>query len=119
MELKIDLEQIKSLSSESANFGKEMIDLYLSQTKTQLEKIEKARKEKDYFSVGRVAHTMKASFAIINCDVLTKLSSDIEEECKNDHPNGTLLDTFIDQFNPLVARSFDLIVEVGKQENLI
>lgn len=118
-ELKINLDQIKMLSSDSSTFAREMIDLYLDQTKNQLKKIEASISKNDYNAVGRVAHSMKASFAIINCDILSTLSTSIEEECNKKTPNVDIIGNYLQKFIPLVEQSFPLIVEIGKHEKLI
>lgn len=118
-ELEMDLSQITSLAENNEGFGKEMINLYIDQSKAQLKDINLCIDQKDFQSIGNLVHSMKASFSMLNCTTLSQLAIDLEDGCKrNTLSEDEILKKLI-RFKTLTEQSFETIITLGKKENLI
>lgn len=119
MKVEMDLSQIKALAEDNDGFGKEMIELYINQSKEQLIEINKNVEDKEFLKVGGLIHSMKASFSMLNCSILSNLSIELEDGCKrNTLSEEEILDK-LKTFKTLTEQSFETIIALGKSENLI
>ena len=117
--LNIDLTQIKDLSSTDRNFGRELIDLYIRQSKNQLEEINTNLSNQNFRKIGRVAHNMKASFSMLNCEILSNLAKEIENDCLEASSNFKSINEKIKEFRTLTEKTFTLIVNEGKKHKIL
>lgn len=118
-EVEMDLAQIKVLAEGNDGFGKEMIDLYINQSKDQLHEIDIKLKENDFLKIGGLIHSMKASFTMLNCKTLSGLAIELEDGCKRNTLTTEEIIHKLKPFKSLTEQSFETIIKLGKKENLI
>lgn len=63
--MKTDLTYLKSLTSDSDNLVKEMIDIFISQVQEYKDEMKRDLEEQDWESLGKIAHKAKSSVAIM------------------------------------------------------
>lgn len=117
--LSMDLSQITSIGLTTPGFSKEMIELYLNQTAQQLEEIKKNKSINDFFKIGRLAHSMKASFSMLNCTLLSTQAIEIEGICNSSTIDKNKLYSLIEEFEFFITESFSLIQKMAKKEGIL
>jgi HPt (histidine-containing phosphotransfer) domain-containing protein len=65
MSEKVDLTYLKEIAMGSKEFMLDMIDSFKSKTPEELEKMESAYLNKEYETMGKVAHKLKSSFSFM------------------------------------------------------
>jgi HPt (histidine-containing phosphotransfer) domain-containing protein len=81
--MKIDLNYLKSMSGDSPEFIIEMIDIFLPQIDEFYKEMNSLFEEKDYNSLGKVAHKAKSSVAVMGMSNLAKKLKELELLTKN------------------------------------
>lgn len=79
---KIDFSFLDEMGGGSADFKKEMINLFIEKIPDQIIKLEDAYKEGDYKTTKKEAHNMKSSFDIFMLEDLSNYLAQIEEEAE-------------------------------------
>lgn len=75
-----DLTYLKSLSKGDNSFVKQMITIFVNQTPSAIEQLEKSLLSKDFVTLKSVAHKMKPSFSFVG---VNSLKDKVEELEKN------------------------------------
>lgn len=98
----ISLEYLKEMSSGNDDFMKEMLVLFLDQSKESKALLKESLNNKDFSSVGKIAHKLKSSFGMINAD--TSFLDSIENECNfiNEEINVELISKNYQQLDNLL-----------------
>lgn len=65
-----DLTYLKNMSGESSDIIKEMITIFIEQTREYITDMQRLLDEKDYISLGKLAHKAKSSVAIMGMNDL-------------------------------------------------
>lgn len=80
----IDLTYLKKLSNGSNPFMLEMITVFIQQTPTEIESLEKYLKSKDWKALRLIAHKMKPSFSFMGIKELESVIKSVEEYASNE-----------------------------------
>ncbi len=83
-----DLTYLKNMSGGSSDIIKEMVNIFIEQTKEYIVDMQRLLNEKDYLALGKLAHKAKSSVAIMgmndlaadlkSLELLSKDSKDVE-----------------------------------------
>jgi HPt (histidine-containing phosphotransfer) domain-containing protein len=65
-----DLTYLKNMSGGSSDIIKEMVTIFIEQTREYIVDMQKLLEEKDYLALGKLAHKAKSSVAIMGMDDL-------------------------------------------------
>lgn len=103
-ELAIDLGFLHELAGGDADYAKSMIKLFLENIPTTLQSIQKAVEEKNWLTVGRLAHYIKSSLSVVKVKKMFDLSTKLERNAQNEQ-NYVLALSLIDQLNTLYLKA--------------
>ncbi len=65
-----DLKYLKDVSKGDANFIKEMIDIFLSETPDEVIQLEKAIAQTDFEKIHSISHHMKSTIPFVGLDLI-------------------------------------------------
>ena len=74
-----DLTYLKNLSKGSDEFVQQMITIFINQTPSAIEQLEKSLINKDYTTLKAVAHKIKPSFSFVGINSLQNKIEKLEE----------------------------------------
>lgn len=74
-----DLTYLKSLSKGDESFVKQMITIFVNQTPSAIEQLEKSLLDKDFATLKAVAHKMKPSFSFVGVNSLQEKITELEK----------------------------------------
>jgi HPt (histidine-containing phosphotransfer) domain-containing protein len=78
----IKLTYLEDISGGDTKFIKEMLELYLSTTATEVLKLNELFEKKDIIAIGQLAHKLKAPIQMLGITDLFNTVKGIEESCK-------------------------------------
>lgn len=78
----IKLTYLEDISGGDTKFIKEMLELYLSTTATEVSELNELFDKKDIISIGQLAHKLKAPIQMLGITELYNIIKGIEESCK-------------------------------------
>lgn len=114
-ELNINFKKLHELAEGDKVFIKEMLNLYISQTSSQLAEIKQNLKNNKNEDASIIFHNMIASFDLIGCENLMNSSRRLENRSLK--PNKTKnLNSMVEQFCTLTESTFNLVKNKVKTE---
>lgn len=117
-DLNVDFSKLEELGEGDVDFQREMVNLYMSQTSSQIEDIVKLLKEGNIKEIGIIVHNMIASFDLIGCEVLISYSRRLEESCLNKSEIERLKPQ-IEDFLELTKNSIKTVEQKAKSLNIL
>lgn len=96
--MKTDLSYLKSMGGDNQELIQEMIDIFTCQVEEFSIELQKYLDEKDYDSLGKLAHKAKSSVAIMGMGELAKKLQELEilaRDCKKPEKYQSYVDLFI------------------------
>jgi HPt (histidine-containing phosphotransfer) domain-containing protein len=107
-----DLSYLKQLSNGSNEFIYEMISVFIEQTPKEIDSLENHLKNKDWASLRKVAHKMKASFSFMGIKELETVIRSTEEYAANE----TNLDLLPDMVDKIKSISMQAVQELEAEK---
>lgn len=117
-ELAIDLGFLYELAGGDADYAKSMIKLFLENVPTTLKTIQQAIEEKNWSTVGRLAHYIKSSLSVVKVKKMFDLSTKLESNAQNEQ-NHDLALSLIDQLNTLYLKAEFLLQKNALNESTV
>lgn len=108
--LKIDLTYLNEIAGGDAEFMIDMIDIFMDQTPVYVEQLIVALTEKDWKTVGDLAHKIKPTLAFMGVDQAKDKMAAIEHNARA----GTNLETIADDFAEIKTLCENLYVGLEK-----
>jgi CheY-like chemotaxis protein len=110
----LDLARLHQLSDDNPEFEQELLLLYLSDTKTQLQQLQKGVEQQDLWQIEQVAHHIKGASASIGAGRLEAIAEAIEQYARQQQLElasslTTKLEQSFDQLQKVWANSVNLI----------
>ena len=80
----VNLDYLKSIiGAENSRFIREMVTLFLAEVPENMALMEKAYEDKDYATLGKTAHKMQTSVAMMGISELAGTLDAIEDKCRS------------------------------------
>lgn len=108
--LKIDLTYLNEIAGGDAEFMIDMIDIFMDQTPVYVEQLIAALAEKDWKTVGDLAHKIKPTLAFMGVDHAKDKMAAIEHNARAE----TNLETIADEFAEIKTLCENLYVGLEK-----
>jgi len=99
------IQNLKELDSEESNFFSELIDIYLTESKKLLDKINKGISKNDKDMVSNNSHTLKGSSSNIGAMELSRLCAEIEKKSREGNLDG------VKKILPEMVECYELTIE--------
>lgn len=117
-ELNIDLSFLHELAGGDADYAKSMIKLFLENVPNTLKTIKQAIEERNWATVGRLAHYIKSSLSVVKVKKMFDLSTKLESNAQNEQ-NADLALSLIDQLNTLYLKAEFLLQKNALNESTV
>lgn len=117
-DLNVHFNRLEEISEGNQEFEKEMIQLLIKQTTSQLKEITNHVKTNAYQSAALIFHNMIASFDLIGCEMLINYARRLEENC-NRNEKAANLDKLIADFTKITSSVLVIVAEKAKAKGIL
>lgn len=111
----VNLDVLKEISEGSHDLMRDLITLFINQVPTFSEQLDNYYKSEDYISLGKLAHKIKSSVAMMGISVLTSDMKKLEllaQEQKETHKYHAYIDNFKKVSNEAIEELNDILQSI-------